>query len=47
MRYQNVIRREMPRITQKCPCREFPGGPVVRILGFHCWELGFDPWLGN
>ena len=26
---------------------EFPGGLVVRILGFHCCGPGFDPWLGN
>ena len=27
--------------------RDFPGGPVVRILGFHCREHEFDPWSGN
>ena len=27
--------------------REFPGGPVVRALRFHCRGHGFDPWLGN
>ena len=26
---------------------EFPGGPVVRTLHFHCRGLGFDPWLGT
>ena len=25
----------------------FPGGPVVRILLFHCSRQGFDPWLGS
>ena len=26
---------------------DFPGGPVVTTLSFHCWSHGFDPWLGN
>ena len=26
---------------------EFPGGPVVRTLRFHCRGPGFDPWSGN
>ena len=26
---------------------DFPGGPVVKTLGFHCGELGFDIWLGS
>ena len=26
---------------------EFPGGPVVRMLLFHCQGPGFHPWLGN
>ena len=26
---------------------DFPGGPVVRILLFHCRGRRFDPWLGN
>ena len=26
---------------------EFPGGPVVWTLSFHCRRQGFDPWLGN
>ena len=26
---------------------EFPGGPVVRILHFHCRGLGFDPCWGT
>ena len=25
--------------------RDFPGGPVVRTLRFHCRGHGFDPWL--
>ena len=27
--------------------RDFPGGPVVKALHFHCGGLGFDPWSGN
>ena len=27
--------------------REFPGGPVVKTLCFHCRDHGFDPWLRN
>ena len=27
--------------------REFPGGPVVRILHFHCWGQGLSPGRGN
>ena len=26
---------------------DFPGGPVVKTLRFHCRGHGFDPWLGN
>ena len=33
-------------ITKKIS-REFPGGLVVRILGFHCHGPGFNSWWGN
>ena len=33
-------------ITKKIS-REFPGGLVVRILGFHCHGPGFNSWSGN
>ena len=26
---------------------DFPGGPVVKTLGFHCRGHEFDPWSGN
>ena len=26
---------------------DFPGGPVVRTLHFHCRGSRFNPWLGN
>ena len=35
-------------IHQKLQVRgEFPGGPVVRTLCFHCWGPGFNPWSGS
>ena len=27
--------------------RDIPGGPVVKILRFHCRGLGLHPWLGK
>ena len=27
--------------------REFPGGPVIRDLCFHCKGHGFNSWLGD
>ena len=27
--------------------RDFPGGPLVKTLHFHCGRQGFEPWLGN
>ena len=27
--------------------RDFPDGPVVKILHFHCRGLVFDSWLGK
>lgn len=27
--------------------RALPGGPMVRVLGFHCRDSGFDPQSGN
>ena len=26
---------------------DFPGGPVVKTLSFHCRGCEFNPWLGN
>ena len=26
---------------------DFPNGPVVKTLHFHCKARGFDLWLGN
>ena len=39
-------RQTMGLVLNK-PLREFPGGPVVRTLHFHCWGPGFDHWSGN
>ena len=34
-------------LFQKCEPGDFPGGPVVRTLHFHCRGCRFDPWFGN
>ena len=26
--------------------RDFPGGPLVKTLSFHCRRHGFNPWAG-
>ena len=31
----------------KRQCGDFPDGPVVKTLRFHCREFGFDPWSGD
>ena len=37
-----------PRSFLRKYCRrDFPGGPVVKTLRFHCRGHRFDPWLGN
>ena len=28
-------------------CEDFPDGPVVKTLSFHCRGHRFDPWFGN
>ena len=35
------------KVNKQYICWEFPGGPVVRTLCFHCRGYGFHPWLGN
>ena len=42
---QSWIRKEATCFKTKI--RDFPGGPVVKTLCFHCRGQGFDPWLGN
>ena len=32
---------------KKLALRDFPCGPVVKTLCFHCRGHRFDPWLGN
>ena len=34
-------------IYYKLLFRDFPGGPAVKTLSFHCRGHGFDPWSGN
>ena len=26
---------------------DFPGGPEIKTLHFHCRRCGFDPWVGK
>ena len=32
-------------MCEEAPCGEFPGGPMVRTLRFHCRESGFSAFL--
>ena len=32
---------------QGLAAQDFPGGPVVKTLHFHCRECRIEPWLGN
>ena len=34
-------------LAKKQWLRDFPGGPVVKMLSFHRMEHEFDLWLGN
>ena len=34
-------------LLMRALCRDFPGGPVVRTLGFHCRGFGFNLWSRN
>ena len=42
IKYNNV-----PKPYKKKRGRDFPGGPVVKTLSFHCRGHGFNPCLGN
>ena len=46
MRNHNYC-RVTGRQIQKRMRGDFPGGPVVKTLHFHCRGLGFDPWSGS
>ena len=37
----------MGRDEAEMQLRDFPGGPVVKTLHFHCRGCGFDPWSGK
>ena len=39
--------KKLWKIMKSCDMWGFPGVQVVRTLDFHCWRLGFNPWLGN
>ena len=34
------------KMNSKAQRQDFPGGPVVKALPFHCWGYGFDLWRG-
>ena len=40
-------RRTVNYRPQKNTHQDFPGGPVVKTLCFHCRGHGFDPWSGK
>ena len=45
-------RRERDRLfirvkNEKIENRDFPGGPVVKMLHFYGSGHGFNPWSGN
>ena len=44
-----TTRKNFKRIllSEKSQTVDFPGGPVVKTLHFHCRGPGFDPCLGN
>ena len=42
----SLIVREM-QIKTTMRYQDFPGGPVVRTLCFHCQGPRFNPWSGN
>ena len=46
---QNSIYFMVPfiRSSKTGKTREFPGGPVVRTLSFHCQGRRFSPWSGE
>ena len=49
---QKMVRTHKPMVHSKRNTKapliwEFPGGPIVRTLSFHCREHKFDPWSGN
>ena len=43
----NSKRYVHPNVHSNTIYRDFPGGPVVKTLCFHCRGCGFNPWSGN
>ena len=39
--------KEKIRELQEMSIEDFPGGPVVKTLRFHCRGHGFDHWSEN
>ena len=44
---QSVDRAILLRPKSDVTSGDFPGGPVVKTLCFHCRGRRFDPWSGN
>ena len=50
MKSYQLSTTEMVLACFTCPrilSRDFPGGPVAKILCFQCRKPGFNPWSGN
>ena len=41
------VRAQADRSVRVNTSRNFPAGPVVRTLCFHCKGCGLNPWLGE
>ena len=39
--------KKLKKINKNTIGREFPGGPAIRTLYFHCQGPRFNPWSGN
>ena len=45
--HQNYILIQFDKFVVENQQGEFPGGPVVRTLCYHCQGCRFNPWSGN
>ena len=44
---KELISKALTVMLPKESCRDFPCGPVIKTLCFHCRGNGFAPWSGN
>ena len=44
---KELISKALAVMLPKESCRDFPCGPVIKALCFHCRGNGFAPWSGN